>query len=156
VHCWSRRPSDGNFGRRLSSAGCAPCRSRSRQCDGQRIAAQHHHQYQPPYRPLTISFGAKTLGVVADGASSRSTWRLLAPKATRSALRSASAAPSRSGLRRKHLTGFALSFDGRESSGGPGALGRFLNCRIDPAQTAIEVSNSVGLNLDSVSEISCD
>ena len=44
------------------------CRSYCcRQCDSKRIAAQHHHQYQPPNRPLNVTVGAKKLGDVADG-----------------------------------------------------------------------------------------
>jgi hypothetical protein len=50
-----------------SGGGCLPCRSR--QHDRQRIAAQHHHQYEPPNRPLTVSVGAKKLGDAADGRS---------------------------------------------------------------------------------------
>jgi hypothetical protein len=61
VACTATNPTS-----RHSISGCAPCRGCSRQCDRQWIAAQHHHQYQPPNRPLAVSVGAKKLGNVAD------------------------------------------------------------------------------------------
>jgi hypothetical protein len=42
-------------------------RSRGRQCDGKRIAADDHHQDQPPDRSLAVGILADKLGDVSDG-----------------------------------------------------------------------------------------
>src|SRR5260370_42378629 len=83
------------------------------------------------------------------GASSLSIWRLLAPKAARSALRSARALPSRWRCAASASRVLRRAIDGRECLRGPAALGRFIDCRIDLAQPTVEVGNAVGRNLDS-------
>jgi len=43
-----------------------PGRSRRRQRNCQRVAAQHHERNQPPNRPFAVRVGAKELGDVSD------------------------------------------------------------------------------------------
>src|SRR5262249_55231072 len=93
----------------------------SHQCDRQWIAAQHHHQYQPPNRPLAVSVGAKKLGDVADG-------RILSLICRPLAQGGMFGFQVRKGLTltlelcNKPLTTFAQSLDGGERGRGPAAL----------------------------------
>jgi hypothetical protein len=51
----------------VSDGGWSPCRRCGRQCDCQRIAAQHHKRYRPSDCPLRIRVHAEQFGNVADG-----------------------------------------------------------------------------------------
>src|SRR5260370_39515580 len=59
---------DATAPRRLRTVSANPLlASRGRQCDGERIATQHHEGDQRPNRPLAVSVGTDELCHVADG-----------------------------------------------------------------------------------------
>jgi hypothetical protein len=79
----------------LKRCDSPPCRSRSRQRDGQGIAAQDHQGNQPADRPLAVRVGADELRDVADGCGLSLDPSTLGARAARSAARSARVEASR-------------------------------------------------------------
>src|ERR1700719_684313 len=118
---------------RRRSCGC--------QSDGQRIAAQDHHQDQPPYRSLAVGVGADELGDVADGRGLGLDLPALGAQGGTLGLAVGYGRSLSPALLDQRLAALALCRDGRERGCGPSALSRFLDREIDLAKTPIEVAD---------------
>ena len=115
-----------DFALLTSSCFAASDGSRSRQCNGERVAGEHHQGNEPPDGALTVSVGADQLGHVADRRRLRLDSAALRGQGGAFRLEGGQSTRLPVSLLHKAGAGPALSFHRGQSGVGLAPLGGFL------------------------------